>query len=213
MKSFRNTLIISLTAFATVISGTTLSAQKLTTGKLTVDPNESKVYWTGKKPGGEHSGTVKMLSGEVTVEKGEVKKGTFVIDLKTMANTDIQDEGMKERLIGHLKSPDFFDVDGFPTATFILTRTGRLKAAQNAVGEVKATHLIEGNLTIKGITQKVQFNATISLLNGKLTASSLPFTIDRTKWGINYQSKSIFSELKDQFIHDEITLKIDLLTK
>lgn len=205
--------MMSLAALAIVMAGSPLSAQNQTSGKLSVNVAESKIIWTGKKPGGEHTGTVKLTSGELSLDKGEVKGGSFVIDLNSVANTDLQDDGMKDKLIGHLKSPDFFDVAKYPTATFVITRVGLLKAAQNATGDVKATHLVEGNLTMKGITHKIQLNATISVLNGKLSASSLPFTIDRTKWGVNYQSKSVFSELKDQFIHDEITLKIELLTK
>ncbi len=214
MKSIRtNLMMIVLTVFATVISGTTISAQNKAGNTLAVNLSESSIYWTGKKPAGEHTGTVKLTSGELKLEKGEVKSGTFVIDLNSIANTDIADAGMKEKLIGHLKSPDFFDVAKYPTATFTITRVGRLKAAENAKGDIKATHLVEGNLTMKGVTHKVQFNATISTLNGTLTASSLPFVIDRTKWGVNYQSKSVFSELKDQFINDEITLKIELLAR
>jgi polyisoprenoid-binding protein YceI len=140
-------------------------------------------------------------------------KGSFILDMNSITNSDLQDADMKSKLVGHLKSPDFFDVAKFPTATFVVTRVARLKAAQNATGEIKATHLVEGNLTMKGITQQVKLNATISIMNGKLTAASLPFKVDRTKWGVNYQSKSIFSELKDKFIYDEITLKIDLLAK
>lgn len=212
MKSYRMKMMF-LTAFATVISGTTITAQKQTGKSLAVDFSQSSIYWTGKKPTGEHVGTVKLTSGELKLEKGEVKNGSFVIDLNSIANTDIGDAGMKEKLVGHLKSPDFFDVATYPTATFEITRVARLKAAENATGDIKATHLVEGNLTMKGVTHKVQFNATISVLNGTLTASSLPFVIDRTKWGVNYQSKSVFSELKDQFINDEITLKIELLAR
>jgi polyisoprenoid-binding protein YceI len=109
-----------------------------------------------------------------------------------------------------LKSADFFDVAKYPSAKFVITKVSRV-AGTNA-GALKATHRIEGNLTMKGITKKVSFDASINLLNGKLVASTPSFTIDRTLWGVNYQSKSIFSELKDQFIYDDMTLSIELVS-
>jgi polyisoprenoid-binding protein YceI len=72
---------------------------------------------------------------------------------------------------------------------------------------------VDGDLTIKGITKKVSFDASINLLNGKFAANTLPFTINRTEWGVNYQSKSIVAGLKDQFIYDDITLEIELVSQ
>ena len=41
-----------------------------------------------------------------------------------------------------------------------------------------------------------------------MTIESEAFTIDRTKWGVNYGSKSVFDDLGDKFINDDIELKI-----
>jgi len=180
--------------------------------KFVISLSDSKVNWTGKKPGGSHVGYVSLASGELKVDKNEIKGGSFVINLASIVNTDLKDENMNGKLVGHLKSADFFDVEKFPTARFEITKVTKLNGSA-AAGSPKSTHNVEGNLTIKGITKKVSFDASINILNGKLSASSLPFTIDRTQWGVNYQSKSVFAELKDQFIYDEIALTVDLVTK
>jgi polyisoprenoid-binding protein YceI len=194
------------------VSSSVLWAQKpSTTNRLAVNTADSKVNWTGKKPTGEHTGYVKLSGGEILLENKEIKGGSFTIDLNTIINTDVTDKDMNGKLVGHLKSPDFFDVAKYPAAKFVITRVS--KAAGTAAGALKATHTIEGDLTIKGITRKIRFDASINELNGKVTATTAPFTIDRTLWGVNYQSKSVFAELKDQFIYDDMTLSIDLVTQ
>lgn len=188
-----------------------LAQNQNASNKFAVNTADSKVNWIGKRPTGEHSGYVKLSSGEILMKKKEIKGGSFVIDLNTITNTDLKDEGMKGKLVGHLKSPDFFDVAKYPTARFVITKV--TKAPGTTAGAPKATHTIEGDLTIKGITKKIRFDASINELNGKVTASTALFTIDRTLWGVNYQSKSVFAELKDQFIYDDMTLSIDLVTQ
>jgi polyisoprenoid-binding protein YceI len=203
--------IAALLLLSLVSSNVVLAQKKSVANKLAVNTADSKVNWIGKKPTGEHSGYVKLSSGEILVENKEIKGGSFVIDLNTITDTDLKDEGMNAKLVGHLKSPDFFDVAKYSTAKFVITKV--TKATGTAAGAPKATHTIEGDLTIKGITKKIRFDASINELNGKVTASTTPFTIDRTLWGVNYQSKSVFAELKDQFIYDDMTLSIDLVTQ
>jgi polyisoprenoid-binding protein YceI len=187
------------------------SNKHASTGKIAVNVAESKVNWIGKKPTGEHHGYVKLSSGELILNKNEITGGSFTIDLNSITNLDLQDKDMNGRLVGHLKSADFFDVARYATGSFVITKVSKVSGSYSAAN--KATHQIEGNLTLKGITKKISFDAAISVLKGKVTASAAPFTINRTDWGVNYQSKSIFAELKDQFIYDDMTLSIDLVSK
>lgn len=203
--------IFYLIAAVLISSIPSASAQSSTTKKLPVNTTDSKVNWIGKKVGGEHNGYVKLSGGEITVDKNEITGGTFTIDLNSIVVLDLKDEGMNGKLVGHLKSADFFDAAKYPTAKFVITKVARAKAP--AAGAAKATHTLEGDLTIKGITKKISFDASINLLNGKITASTSPFTLNRTHWGVNYQSKSVFAELKDQFIYDDMTLSIELVSK
>ena len=73
-----------------------------------VDVAKSSVKWLGKKVGGEHSGTILVKEGALEVTGGKVTGGKVVIDMNSIVDTDIADAGMKDRLVGHLKSDDFF---------------------------------------------------------------------------------------------------------
>lgn len=212
MNKRRITYLIAIGLLATIYSVNSFSSPgPAVSKKLAVSTAESKVNWIGKKPAGEHNGLVKLSGGEIIINKNEIAGGSFTIDLNTIVNLDIKDEGMNSRLVGHLKSPDFFDVAKYPTATFVITKVSKIPGT--AAVAAKATHHLEGNLTIKGITKKIAFDASINMLNGKLTASTESFTIDRTQWGVTFQSKSVFAELKDQFIYDEMTLSVELVSK
>jgi len=178
---------------------------------LKVNTEESKVNWIGKKPSGEHSGYIKLSGGELQVNDNELKGGTFTINMNTITNVDLKDEESNKKMVTHLRSGYFFDVQKFPTAKYTITSVSKLKNKDSE--PKKATHRIEGDLTIKGITKKVSFDASVNVLNGKFAASTPQFTINRTEWGVNYQSKSVTSGLKDQFIYDDITLSIDLISK
>jgi polyisoprenoid-binding protein YceI len=212
---FRNTLLAGM--LLNVFIAITVDAQQANnTGakkKLVVNTTESKINWTGKKPVGEHHGYVKLAEGEIMLSKNEIKGGSFVIDLNSITNTDLEDERMNKRLVDHLKSTDFFDVEKYPFARFVITGISKLNGSSSGNGYAKATHKVEGDLTMKGVTYKISFDASINVYSGRLTASSVPFTIDRTKWNVNYQSKSIFAELRDQFIYDDIILSVELVTK
>jgi polyisoprenoid-binding protein YceI len=207
-------IISFLILFALIFSSVTINAQKSTKAaalkKLSVNTTDSKVNWIGKKPAGEHTGYVKFSGGEIVLNKNEITGGFFIIDLKSITDLDLKDEGMNSKLVGHLKSADFFDVEKYPTAKFVITKV--IKHPGLAAGVATATHKIEGDLTMKGITKKVRFDTSINILNGKLMATTSLFTINRTDWNVNYQSKSIFAELKDQFIYDDLTLSIELIS-
>jgi hypothetical protein len=43
-----------------------------------------------------------------------------------------------------------------------------------------------------------------------MTLNTEVFTINRTDWGVNYGSKSVFENLGDKFINDDIELKISI---
>ncbi|MFO7370017.1 MAG: YceI family protein [Bacteroidales bacterium] len=184
------------------------SSKKTTAKKVTVNTTESLVNWLGKKPGGEHNGFVKLSEGTIQLAGNEIAGGSFVIDMNSIVNLDLKDDGMNQRLVGHLKSSDFFEVEKYPVANFVITKVSRLKSTTSTA--LKVTHRIEGNLTIKGITKSIVFDANVSNAGGKLLATTESFVIDRTLWNVNYQSKSIFAELKDQFINDDITLSVKL---
>jgi hypothetical protein len=184
-----------------------INSNLVTTGAdtLAACPHSSQINWKGFKPAGEHSGIVKLKPGGIILVKVNQLVGIdVVIDLTSITDSDLTDPKMNEMLVKHLKSPDFFNVDSFPTARFILT--GISKTNDNSQFE----YLVSGNMTIKNITKPITFKANYKIEDGIFSAESESFMIDRTQWKVNYGSKSIFKELTDKFINDEFSIQISL---
>ena len=176
------------------------SAENIT---YNIQPEKSKVHWTGTKPGGEHLGTVKIKEGKIKMNDQGIKNATVILDMTSIENQDIDKEKNREKLVGHLKSKDFFDVENFPEAKFELTNATKIQDENN-----NFTHKVSGNLTIKDITRNISFRIKAENEKNMLKINSEKFLIDRTEWDINYKSKSLIDDLKDNFIHDDIGFKI-----
>ena len=172
-----------------------------------VDTAASTITWKGSKPAGTHTGTIDLQSGSVQVA-GDAITGSFVIDMNTITNTDLEGDS-KASLEAHLKGTaegkedHFFNVAEHPTASFEVT----------GVSENAGVTTMQGNLTIKGITKNVSFPVTYAINGDDMTLSSKTFTIDRTEWGIEFMSKSILDDLKDGFISDDMEITISLKAK
>jgi len=176
--------------------------------EFVVDTAASVIEWKGEKPTGTHTGTIKVTDGSFMANDSVVESGTFVIDMKSIEVTDLEGDE-KSNLEAHLKGTvegkegDFFNVTEFPEATFEVT----------GVMEKEGQSMLQGNLTIKEETKNVSFPVSISKDGENIEITSEEFTIDRTKWNVNYGSKSVFDGLGDKFINDEIVLTINLKAK
>jgi polyisoprenoid-binding protein YceI len=166
----------------------------------TVDLGKSLINWTGSKPTGQHNGTIKLSSGSLMVSNGQVTGGEFVIDMNSLANTDMAGSEGQGKLEGHLKTGDFFETETYPTGKFVITNVGTGAAGQT----------ITGNLTLKDVTKSVTFPASIRVTETAVSAVTPPFTINRTLWGVNFKSTTI-GEIADKAIHDDIGLVIALV--
>lgn len=166
-----------------------------------VDAKESKLSWTGKKVTGQHQGTINIADGKLEVESNVLKGGSFSLDTRSIAVTDLKDEGSNAKLLGHLKSDDFFSVEKFPAATFTTT---------SVTSKGGGNYEVTGNLTIKGITNPVTFPATVTVASNKLTAKAA-IKVDRTKYNIKYGSKSFFEGIGDKAIYDDFDLDVVLV--
>ena len=172
--------------------------------KYMANPAESTIEWTGFKPTGKHNGTIKVESGIFTVNDGKIESGTFLIDMNSIVVLDIPaDDEYNGKLLGHLKSDDFFDVEKYPSAAFEVT----------GFEEKEGKTWLSGNLTLKEKKNNVTFPVTVSSNNGQYSITSEVFTIDRSKWDVKYGSKSFFDNLGDKFINDDIELKISVSSK
>lgn len=171
----------------------TMAAEAPPAGEaISVIKETSKISWVGSKVTLDHDGGFNAFDGTVTFVEGKPSAIDFTIDLTSIWSDN-------ERLTGHLKSSDFFDVEKFPTATF--KSTGITEApAGNADN---ATHMITGNLDMHGVTKAVTFPATVMTTPEGITATS-QFTINRHDWGISYAG------MPDDLIKDLVLMKLDL---
>lgn len=173
----------------------------------TYQVNSGSMNWTGSKAiGSSHQGTIQISGGKLGISADkQIKAGNFTIDMNSIACTDLKAGEGKEKLEGHLKNEDFFDVAKFPTGTFNIIKV------ESTTGVPDVTHNITGNLTLKGIKKTVTIPANIAILNGKVSAVTPSFSINRTDWGIKYGSSGSFADLaKDKIISDDIALVLQL---
>lgn len=171
-----------------------------------VDIANSQITWKGSKPLGSHNGTIALSGGKLAIKGDVIEAGEFVIDMNSITDLDLEG-GMKENLEAHLKGTvegkegDFFDVTKYPTATFALT----------GIEEVDGKTMMNGNLTIKEKTNNISFPVDISSEGNTMTVTSETFVIDRTKWDVNYGSKTVFDNLGDKFVSDDVEITVTLV--
>ena len=199
MKTSIN-LILGILVSASTVFAANVKREK---SAFEIDTKASKVNWTAKKVTGEHTGYLSVGNGTVTVENNNLVGAQVNMDLNTIVCTDLTDAEWNKKLIGHLKSEDFFSVEKYPMANSEITS---LKPAG------KGTYNVNGKLTIKGITNEIVFPANVTIENGIVKALGTA-KIDRTKWDIRYGSGKFFEGLGDKMIYDEFEITFDITTK
>lgn len=158
---------------------------------------KSVLRWTGKKPAKSHTGVIKLTSGSFSIKKDKFVSGEFVIDMNSMVEGDGTDPNKGARLIGHLKSDDFFSTDKFPVATLKITGSSAFK---NDKADVTA------DLTIKGATHPVKFS--VKRIGD---AFQTTVTFDRSLYDVRFGSGKFFENLGDNAIDDMIPLDVTLV--
>jgi len=179
-------------------------------GKVYIaEVGSSRIEWIGTKPTGQHNGTINISKGQVVVDNGQIVGGEIVIDMNSIVVLDITDAETNAKLRNHLLSADFFETETYPEARFVFTSVEKYQGEQT--GLVEFTHLVSGNLTMKDATRNVTFPALIDMQGQSLKAVSDSFIIDRSEWNVKFGSRRFFDNLKDNFIHDDIVLRIMFL--
>ncbi len=156
-------------------------------GTYAVATDKSEIGWVGAKVSGDHKGGFKAFTGELTVKDGNVTALSFDVDTKSLFSD-------AEKLTGHLKGADFFDVEKFPKAAFKATKV-------EAKAEGAHTHVITGEMDLHGVKKTIAFPATVMVEADKVTANT-EFTLKRFDFGINYKG------MADDLIKDDVLLKI-----
>lgn len=169
-------------------------------GEYKINPEASYIGWKGEfVTGFSEVGKAKLTEGRAKISDNAVS-GEFIIDMNSITS-----EPVKERLITHLKSDDFFSVSKFPTAKFELKSI----APSSEEGMKEGRYVVGGNLTIKGITKPISFIATINEQNATLSIKAT-FAINRADWEVKYGSATFFSDLGDRVIRDAVEITLDL---
>ncbi len=173
----------------------TTTTRTATEATYVVSTDQSNIRWEGVMLGvKKHHGNVKFTDGTVTVAGGQLVGGNFSVDLNTIAPLDstYDETYTKDKLINHLKSPDFFDVANHPDAKLRIT-----SASGNTAN---------AELTIRGIThpETIQ-NIQITENNGELRASG-DLTFDRQKYDVKWSSGA-----QDMVLSDDVKLNIELV--
>lgn len=181
-----------------------VSAIAATTGpedKASVDVKSSYIVWKGYKVTGSHYGKIMIKSGALEFTDGMLSGGSFEIDMNSITCDDLEG-GSNEKLVGHLKSDDFFGSATHPVATFTITTV----TPKGTPGDYK----IIGDLTIKGITNEIKFYANVADMDGEVKASG-DITVDRSMYNVRFGSNSFFGNLGDKTIYDDFELSVNLV--
>lgn len=186
---------VAFFALALAFSTTTQAIEPIEKETKTVNTEKSTVTWKAYKVTGSHTGTVDLNSGALMFEDGALVGGEFSVNMTTLTATDLEGE-YKDKLVGHLKSDDFFSVEKHNESTLVFT--GIKATGKNA-------YEVTGDLTIKGITKPVTFD--LSVYGSKATAT---LKVDRAEYDVRYGSGSFFDNLGDKTIYDEFDLVVDL---
>ncbi len=190
MKNLKTIGLALLVTFGTTVA-TTAQNKKINIEK-------SQIKWVGKKVTGQHEGTINFQDAALEFNGSKLSGGSFTVNMTSLASTDLKAGQGKEKLEGHLKSPDFFGTEKFPTSNLEFKKV-------TPKGKGKGTYTVLADLTIKGITNAVTFDLAITENNATST-----FKVDRTKYDIKYGSGSFFDNLGDKVISDEFELTINL---
>jgi polyisoprenoid-binding protein YceI len=194
-------------ALAAITSISIANDKGKASGNYKVNTSASTVEWTGKKVTGAHNGKIKLMSSDLIVKDGMIKGGKIIIDMNSMTVEDLQGE-WGDKLKGHLLSDDFFSTDKFKTSEFVIKD---VKPIANA-NEGAPNYTISGDLTIKGITQPLEFPALITVKDNAVVAVG-EAVVDRTKYDIRYGSASFFESLGDKAISNDFSIKFKLAAK
>ena len=157
-----------------------------------IDPSTSKIEFTGSKVTGKHEGGFNQFFGAVDlVDKKPAESSVHVdIDAASVFSDD-------EKLTGHLKSADFFDIEKFPKAAFTSTRI-----EPNTQAGIDS-YTVTGDFTLHGVTKSVSFPAAIRVSESSVDVDS-EFTINRKDFGIAYAGKA------DDLIRDGVVIRLNL---
>jgi polyisoprenoid-binding protein YceI len=182
------------TAEPSNVSAANNSASTLTAAanSLPINPDNSKIEFTGSKVTGSHEGGFTKFSGSIDLVNDKPENSKVSVEIETAsiyANVD--------QLTNHLKTPDFFDVEKFPKATFNST-----KIVRDSNGGPDA-YTVTGDFDLHGVRKSITYPAAIQVSPDDVTVKS-EFSINRKDFGIMYAGKA------DDLVRDGVVIRLDI---
>lgn len=195
MKNFVFIVISTLISSVLFAQETSPTSEVNSSQVFMLQKSSSTFDWTGKAAFNAYSqqGTLKAKSGKIQTKDDKVSYTKIVIDMTSLSSEN-------KDLTKHLKNKDFFEVKKYKTATFLLTRQFTIK---------EGTVLAKGNLTIKNITKPYTMPLKITKTEKGYQVEGIA-TIDRTEFGVSFNSTSINDKIKENAIADDFSLKFKL---
>jgi polyisoprenoid-binding protein YceI len=188
-------------------ASTTVGDLGIPDGNYSLTKDKPRINWTAKKiTGSGHSGIIPATNGKFKVEAGIITKGLVTFNMNGFEATDIIDGDSKEDFDSHLKNEDFFDVDKFPEATLTFNSSSINKEGKK---------ILSCTLDMHGIA--VDYDIPFKLKEQKLPEGGMGYNIsaeffmDRTKHELIYGSGSVFDNLGDKAIQDEVLISFEFL--
>ena len=141
-------------------------------------------------------GKFKDVKGTITADEGDWQHGSVDVEIATASiSTD------NDRRDAHLRSPDFFAADSFPTIRFRSTRIER--SGDNAK--------VYGDVTIRGVTRPVVLDGTMTGIMKSAQGDRVGFeastTINRLDYGVKWNRAA---EAGGAMLGDEVKIEINI---
>lgn len=175
-------------------------------GRFDVDTEKSVVRWTGRNLFNHHEGTVSLASGSLQVTDNILTHAEFVIDMRSIANSDLTDGTWNAMLLKHLSTDDFFATKLYPTARFVAEKAEPI--ADSTAGT--PNYIISGQFTLRDVTKPLSFPAVIALQDEDHLAGQAELDLDRTQYGSIYGSGKFFAFLGKHVVNDDIHLHLKI---
>ena len=189
---------------------------------IILDPVKSRFVWNGGLKFGPktHNGKLRLLNGNIFLDQQSIS-GDVVINMLSLNNSELVGTS-SERLVGHLRSADFFDVEQYPTAKLSIKKSKVIEKLND--GRYKM--LIDGDMTVKSKTNSISFEAIIDLDSDVKTANGV-LIFNRNDFDVQYRSemhlddpKSFWNKLqttrdtaKDKVINEEIEIRFNVVSR
>ena len=184
-------------------------ASQIPDGTHPANPAESLIEWAGRSLASRHHGTIALKWGEVETRGGLVVGAQLILDMTTISVSDLTNPALRAQLVKHLSSDDFFDVQTYPEAKFVLSAVEPIDDA----AALLPNHQVSGKLRLKGREETLEFPASIGPTEEGGLAARAHFDIDRTQWGVLYGSGKFYEKLGKHLVSDLISLDLKIVVR